>query len=273
MNREDLEVAILWATKEGWNPGLFDADAFYAADPNGFFVGCKSDEPISSISAVKYGNDFGFIGFYIVKPEFRKQGYGIKIWRHALAYLGKRNIGLDGVVSQQNNYIQSGFKLAYRNIRYQGKSKKHLNFDKAVIPLTSVPLSELVAYDMRLFPAPRIRFLKKWIYLPESTSFGFQKNGKLAGYVVVRKCKVGYKIGPLFADDETIAQQLFFAANNYLVENSIFYLDVPEPNSKAVSLAENNDMKICFETARMYTQNIPSFDLARIFGVTSFELG
>lgn len=63
MSRKNLDTAIEWAAKEGWNPGLYDADAFYATDPQGFFMGFLGDEPVASLSAVSYGPDFGFLGF------------------------------------------------------------------------------------------------------------------------------------------------------------------------------------------------------------------
>src|ERR1700754_624217 len=109
MRLDEVEHAIQWAQQEGWNPGLHDAACFRAADPDGFFIGTLRDEPVGSISAVRYGEHFGFIGLYIVKPEFRGEGFGFRIWQHAMAYLAGRNIGLDGVVAQQDNYRQSGF--------------------------------------------------------------------------------------------------------------------------------------------------------------------
>ena len=71
MGREDVDVAIEWAAQEGWNPGLHDADCFYAADTHGFLMGLLGDEPIATISVVRYGASFGFLGFYLVKPEYR----------------------------------------------------------------------------------------------------------------------------------------------------------------------------------------------------------
>ena len=91
MTRVELDVAVDWAAAEGWNPGRHDADAFYATDPNDFFVGLLDGEPIAPISAVAYDGAFGFVGFYIVKPELRGQGYGIQVWRRAMEYLGARN--------------------------------------------------------------------------------------------------------------------------------------------------------------------------------------
>jgi len=120
MTRDELHLAIDWATAEGWNPGLHDADCFYTADPNGFLVGLLVDEPVATISAVKYGTSFGFIGFYIVKPEYRGKGYGIQVWQAGLASLAGRNIGLDGVTAQQENYKESGFTGAYAHIRLYG---------------------------------------------------------------------------------------------------------------------------------------------------------
>ena len=71
MTRQDLDLAIDWAAAEGWNPGLNDAECFQAADPAGFLMGRLGDEPIASISVVRYANSFGFLGLYIVRPEWR----------------------------------------------------------------------------------------------------------------------------------------------------------------------------------------------------------
>ena len=37
MTEADLALALEWAAAGGWNPGLHDANCFYAADPEGFF--------------------------------------------------------------------------------------------------------------------------------------------------------------------------------------------------------------------------------------------
>jgi ribosomal protein S18 acetylase RimI-like enzyme len=114
-----MDIAIDWAAAEGWNPGLYDADCFRAADPDGFLVGLLGDEPVATISVVKYGDSFGFLGFYIVKPAYRGQGYGRQIWDAGLAYLKGRTVGLDGVLAQQGNYQMM---VAFETARmYRGK--------------------------------------------------------------------------------------------------------------------------------------------------------
>ena len=162
MNRCDLDIAVDWAVREGWNPGLHDADAFYGTDPNGFFIGRLNGEPISVISGVRYGDDFGFLGFYIVKPEYRHQGYGLQIWNHAMNYLQGRNVALDGVVEQQPNYRKSGFRLHCRNRRYEGVSSNHFEAPHtARIP--SLPFEDLSLYDRALFPSRRDAFQRPFV--------------------------------------------------------------------------------------------------------------
>ncbi|MCK9200787.1 MAG: GNAT family N-acetyltransferase [Gallionella sp.] len=273
MSLEELDIAVEWAAREGWNPGLHDAGCFHAADPEGFLVGMLGSEPIATISAVKYGDSFGFMGFYIVKPEYRGAGYGMKIWQAAMARLTGRNIGLDGVVAQQDNYRRSGFKLAYRNIRYQGTGGKPVAADGRIVPLSAVPFESLSAYDQPFFPDCREDFLHCWSRLPDSAVLCILHDGELAGYGVLRACRIGYKIGPLFADDAALAEALFMALQAQAPENAAIFLDTPETNPAAIELAQRHGMSVSFETARMYTGTVPDLPMQRLFGVTTFELG
>ena len=273
MNRKEIDIAIEWAAKEGWNPGIHDADCYYAADPNGFLIGCLGDEPIATISVIKYGESFGFLGFYIVKPEYRGKGYGIQIWNAGLNYLEGRNIGLDGVVEQQENYKKSGFKLAYRNIRYEGVAEGNSPQSPKIVQLSAMSLKDIESYNRPFFPAKRPHFIKCWINPRKGEALGIIENGKLIGYGVVRQCRSGFKIGPLFADRPELAESLFLALKSKVKPSDTFYLDIPEVNQAAVAMAERYGMKISFETARMYTGEKPDMPLNRIFGVTSFEVG
>lgn len=273
MSRKEVDIAIEWAATEGWNPGLHDADCYFTADPNGFLVGLIGDKPIATISVIKYGESFGFLGFYIVKPEYRGKGYGIQIWNAALNYLEDRNIGLDGVVAQQDNYKKSGFKLAYRNIRYEGIGGCPPPHDSEIVKLSSLPFEAIDSYDRPFFPENRSKFIKSWINQPECHSLGIMQNGELSGYGVIRACRVGYKIGPLFADNPELAESLFLALKSKVKSTEPVFLDIPAVNKSAVALAERYNMKVSFETARMYLREMPDMPLNRLFGVTSFEIG
>lgn len=273
MTRSEIDIAIDWAAREGWNPGLYDSDCFYSADPNGFLIGLLNNEPIATISVVKYSSDFGFLGFYIVKPGFRGLGYGLQIWKQGMSYLNGCNIGLDGVIDQQENYRKSGFRLAYRNIRYTGKGGGKAAVEVDIVPLSTIPFQEISSYDQLFFPAERSQFLHCWINQPESLALGIIQNNMLAGYGVIRICRSGYKVGPLFAETPLLADQLFTALKAHAPEETPVFLDIPETNPAALQLVARHKMIPSFETARMYTQESPTLPLHKIYGVTSFELG
>ena len=277
MRSDELPLAVEWAAQEGWNPGLHDAAPFFAADPGGFLLGEIDGEPVSVISAVRYGSSYGFIGFYIVKPAFRGKGYGWAIWQAALARLQGRTVGLDGVVAQQDNYRRSGFELAHRNARYAGQQSAGGPPAAApavnLVPISQLPPEALQAYDRSFFPAARTDFLQAWVTQPGTVALAAPGDGGLLGYGVVRPCRTGYKIGPLFADAPAIADAIFSALLQHVPAGEPFYLDVMTTQSAAVELATRRGMQVVFETARMYLGAAPAISPDRTYGITSFELG
>jgi len=274
--RKEFRSAVDWAAAEGWNPGLDDLDAFYEADPDGFLMGFLGDEPVSSISVVKYGPDFGFLGFYIVVPAHRGKQMGLKTWQAGMSYLGDRIIGLDGVVDQQDNYRKSGFVFCGNNIRFTGPSHVSTVRCSAVIrDVVTADLTALLVYDRFFFAGPRPAFISAWIGDTASrrTTKVAVKDNEIAGFAVIRECREGYKIGPLFADNQEIAEGLVSALCTDVAPGAPIFLDIPEANSAAKSLAENAGMVPVFETARMYNGAVPDLPVHRTFGITTFELG
>jgi len=273
MKRSEMDFAVQLAAKEGWNPGLHDAECFYRTDPDGFFVGLLDEnQPVGCISAVSYNGKFGFIGLYIVAAEHRGKGFGTALWQRAMQRLDGHNIGLDGVVGQQANYRKSGFNLAYRNIRYQGADLQSTS-RKDLVPLHQLSWERLVNYDSRFFPVRRIQFLSTWVGMPDSHGGAVVRSGRVTGYGIIRRCRNGFKVGPLFADNEQIAGAILTGLSKHIPRGEPIFLDVPEVNPAAVRLVERCGMRKVFETARMYTGPLPEIDLEGMFGVTTFELG
>lgn len=272
MRPDEIALAAEWAAAEGWNPGLADAACFATVDPGGFLIGELDGEAAATISCVNYDARFAFLGFYIVRADLRGRGYGLQIWNAAVAHAGGRVIGLDGVVAQQDNYRKSGFQLAYANVRFGGVVAASSAPSAGIVALRDVPLAMIEASDATVFPAPRSQFLRAWIGAPGHVGCALMRDGRLTGWGVIRPCRSGRKIGPLVADDRAAAEAVLSALLAQTGGGEIF-LDVPAVNREAVSLAQSLGLAPVFETARMYTGAIPSLRLARVFGVTSFELG
>jgi GNAT superfamily N-acetyltransferase len=270
----DLDWAIAQAAREGWNPGLHDAAAFLAQDPQGFLVAELEGRPVGCISAVRYDGNFAFSGFYIVVPELRGQGLGVDLAGAALTRLAGFTVGLDGVVQQQENYRRAGFVWQYANLRFGFANP---GFPRApshpFVPATQVPFADLLALDTACFGFPRPRFLRAWLDLPDAFALAAPGGADDGALGVIRRCREGWKVGPLFASDPAQADALFRQLCARVPTGDRVYLDVPQPNAAALALAASHGLTKVFETARMYLGPVPALPLDRIFGVTTFELG
>lgn len=138
--------------------------------------------------------------------------------------------------------------------------------------LDSIAFDLIARYDARTFEADRRGFLRQWIAQPDAVRLGVVTDGVLNGWGLLRPCAEGFKIGPLFADDqrtgELLLDGLLAAAPGERVS-----LDVPEPNLIASRTTQARGMEPVFETARMYAGQRPDMAVDRIWGVTSFQLG
>ncbi|MFI7413332.1 GNAT family N-acetyltransferase [Streptomyces sp. NPDC049627] len=268
---DDWPVVRAWAVDEGWNPGVADSAAFFAQDPQGFFIGRIDGEPVSAISVVNYGSDYAFLGWYLVRPDARGRGFGLTTWKTALAHAENRTVGLDGVVAQQDNYRRSGFELAHRTFRFTGAAPAG-ETPADVRPAGPGDLADITAYDSACTPADRPRFLAHWLTGPGHHTLVRRDGDRVTGYGVIRPGHDCPRIGPLFADTTEDARALFAALTTEAVGREVA-IDVPETNTAAVALAEEAGLTPSFETARMYTGPVRPYAQERVFGVTTLELG
>ena len=141
-----------------------------------------------------------------------------------------------------------------------------------LVPASKVPFERIAEYDRRCFPTWREGFLRPWLEQPGSLALAAIDGETVQGYGVIRRCGVGGKIGPLFADDTDVAESLYTALAAHLPGEPV-YLDVPEINAFAMGLARRHEMREVFGMARMYLGSRPSLAESRIYGITTFELG
>jgi hypothetical protein len=271
--RSEMDLFMNAAQAEGWNPGLHDAESFYACDEKGFWLG--TDEEGSTVSILSFVNyprsDFSFVGFYVVSPGHRHQGNGFALWAEIFRRNLGRNVGLDGVQSQIGDYTKSGFVFCNNNIRYCGHDLRPSGCTDFLLETGSVPFSDICAYDRLHFPAPRERFLRSWIRDSHRSMISIE--GKtIRGFGVVRRCLEGYKVGPLFCDSSEIARDMLTGLIGD-IEGENVYLDVMDDNPEAKALVEDLGMAPTFSTARMYLGERPDVRWNGVFGITSFELG
>ena len=276
MTRQETARSVSWAAAEGWNPGLHDADLFWQNDPEAFIAAELDGELIGGGAITSYGGQFGFMGLFIVRPEFRGRGLGGRLWRARVQLLQGRlqpgaTIGIDGVLARQDWYASGGFACSHRTFRYEAPGQA-ADPGGDIVAASEVPFEQLAAYDRKCFPAPREAFLRAWLEQPDALALAALDGHRVRGFGVIRRCENGAKIGPLFADDAAVAESLYTSLAAFIPAQPVF-LDVPEINAWAMSLARRHRMREVFGYARMYLGPRPRVADSRIFGVTSFELG
>lgn len=271
MTLDDLRRAADWAAAEGWNPGLEDAEAFHAVDPDGFLMGWLDGEPVAAISVVRHSASFGFLGFYLCQPGFRGMGHGLAVWRAGMAHLGSRTVGLDGVPAQEQNYRQSGFMLAHHTRRHAGivRGRAHAGCR----PAGAADLPALLEMDRRISGTDRTAYLSSWLRQTDTRrTLVAGEDGGITAFGTIRACREGHKIGPVFAPDAPTALQLIESLVAAAGADLIM-IDIPDPNTAGVAVADELGLKPVFSCARMYRGTMPGRKVDRIFGETTFELG
>lgn len=276
MRRDELAQLIDWAAEEGWNPGVDDVELFWETDPEAFIAAELGGDLVGGGSIVRYGRHFGFMGLFIVRRDQRGHGLGDRLWnerkRRLLARLEEpKTVGMDGVFAMQDFYAEGGFRVFSRSFRFAGTAAGR-TAPGGTVELSTLPLEEIDAYDRRHFPAPRTDFLARWIAQERGHAVGVRRDGRLRGFGVLRRCRTGCKIGPLFADDPATAELLFVDLTRRVPAECVF-LDVPENNPAGLALARSHGMVESFGCARMYLGPPPQLPAHEIFGITTFELG
>lgn len=132
--------------------------------------------------------------------------------------------------------------------------------------LEEVDWKTLLAYDSQVFGFPRHAFLSKWLCAQGShTLVAVSNEGSVVGYVVVRPTFIkqdGFKIGPLFADSEPIAEMLlktvfksvFFQQGEQQQPVPVVCIDTFSEKGKQLALRLQG--KIAFNLAYMTTKGV-----------------
>lgn len=300
-SQKEVTTLIEWAAREGWNPGYDDASAFYAADPDGFVIVTDNDQAVAGLSVIRQGStdrvgvdnrpgsrpDYGFLGLYLCKPEYRGRGLGWLAWQAGMEYLAGCTVGLDGVVDQQANYRKSGFELSHRNIRYSGAGNvaRDSPINTGAVagveyrPVANADIDSLLELDRSVGGVRRDQYLRHWFSDRPSrrtvvalSAQAATDGSNIAGVGTIRQCVKGYKIGPLICENTTVAKGLIFELATSVAADEII-IDVPEPNAESMALVESLELRPVFETARMYRGTPPQATLDRLYGVCTLELG
>ncbi len=275
LSEADLENAntIVQSAFKSSESRLTDLHMYRKIQPDGWFLALQNRTPVGMVGTTNYGA-FAYVGMMAVHPQAQRQGIGLALMRHLLAWLDKQRmpfILLDASVAGQPLYEKLGF-VAYDPVvvfQRHGRSACH-NRPSHVQVVSDRDLDELVKYDTEVFGANRGRVLHALLTtFPERTFVLRGQCGQMTGYVVAQESR----IGPWVMQHSQDAEMLLRAALSLPYAGTVSVV-VPGVNQEAVELLK----RYGFETARVNRHmgrgsNAPPRQLRRIYAQTSLALG
>ncbi|WP_350304432.1 GNAT family N-acetyltransferase [Photorhabdus viridis] len=276
VNRADIsqwENVLYWARNEKWDIGVNDVTHFFNVDPNGFFMGYLGDIPISAVSIVNYSDNYAHLGHYLVSPEYRGLGLGLKVWSTAFEHAANRCIGLDGMPAQESNYEKWGFKTHYRTLRFSGNILRKYSCPEEITVVDESLLSNVIQYDTQCTGIVRSRLFSGWFYHYGRKGFVSMGSQGVNGVLGLRASTDGYRLGPFYADNERVMESLFHAAIAEISVGTRITVDIPEMATDFIELATSYGLCEIFYTFRMYRGVPPQQNDKSIKSIASLELG
>jgi ribosomal-protein-alanine N-acetyltransferase len=281
----DIPEIVRWARSEEFAPGFGDVDIYRNTDKQGVWVGWVDSTPVGCIAGIKYNNIYGFIGLYIVRPEYRGQGYGHRLWEQALRHLQDvKCVGLEAASHLITNYAEWGFKTSSQTIRWQLfnsedglSSQAALNpQDLNVVSGPDIPLEAIKKYDSEREFTARPHFLSQWLKHPSGKVIALiDKYNHCHGFARIRPCLLpageGWRIGPILADSPVLAKALIL---NLLIEHKgVILIDSPQRNDNSQSLLSSLGFREISATTRMYKGSHKVVLTKDVYGLACLELG
>ena len=263
---------------------------FMDCDPKAAFVGELNGKPICCATIAKYGDSFAFGGSYIVSKDFRGKGYGKKLCDAIMASVKHfPSIALISGLEREEINKRNGFRALFygaffvfnmpTTVACFSEISESERSPVKIKRIEEVNMQELFTYDTKVFGFERHAFLSKWLQLTGSHArVAIDSEGFIVGYTVARPTfiKESYKIGPLFADSEAIAEKLLKAVFEELFrqhEGPVSLVCIDAPTEKATKLCERLQGKRSFELVYMVMNGVPDACFDKWFGYTTVQFG
>ena len=282
----DIDFVTEISRKEGFAPGVGDLGIYQNTDNQGLWVGWLNDIPIGCIAGVRYNDNYGFLGLFLVIEKYRGRGFGLQLWKKALNHLSDLPcIGLEAAPERISDYSKWGFTISSRTIRWQwfgngelldeSFSNNDLN-DFIFLEGSSIPSNAVEKFDEKRETTPRPHFLSDWLNHPAGKVIAvIDKENRCHGFGRIRPCLLqsgdGWRIGPLMADDPNLLKILL----KKLIDShpGLIIIDAPGLNKAASDLFIELGFKSVSETFRMYRGYQPPVSMKDVYGLACLELG
>jgi len=213
MKPADIADGLKLCRKAKWNQVESDWQIFLQQSPEAGMVATFQDQIVGTVTTIRYQEAFSWIGMVLVDPDFRRQGIGQELLQKALQLLqSEETVKLDATPQGREVYLKLNFVDEYPLSRLNRIAAQDLFYPTTARAIQKEDLPFLSEFDSKIFGANRSSLLQwMWEKAPE-LAFLFEEESEIKGYVMGRYGHDFIHIGPVIAQNFSIAKELLIAA-------------------------------------------------------------
>ena len=197
MRFDDIPYAVRLTDQENWGVTRRDLTRILKLDPKGSLVATESSRRVAVITTTQYGRKLAWIGNVIVDRNYRGAHIGRTLVQHAVRYLRKSNVEHVALYCFDENvkfYRRLGF---VRDVPFVRLRRKPIPLRSASTAAPqALPLQKLLSADKKAFGADRSRLIRMVLRNEDAWYVGFSNGRSAKSYLLVKKYKELYELGP-----------------------------------------------------------------------------
>jgi predicted N-acetyltransferase YhbS len=254
MEVDDFPFAVQLANTMNWNMTVEDFEFMVKLEPLGCFVQFHGQERVGIATSVSFGK-VGWFGNFVVKENFRGEGAGSILMKHAIDYLkskGVETIGLYAYPHLANFYESFGFRPDVDFLVLQGK---------AVLPATKELLKaakkqdvpEVVDIDCECFGVDRRKLLEPILLNKSNLCYVSTENSEIIGYVAAKVYDKMAEVGPLMCKANRAKAAVLLLKTILTRLNGLnVFMYIPKKETELLSILFKAGLKEEFQVVRMF---------------------
>ena len=275
LQEQDLDGTLRLSQAERWSHRLEDWQ-FHFRLARGW-VACDEDgKVLGTASWWAYGEQFGTVGLVLVDQAHQGQGIGRKLMDVVMSDAGPRVLQLVATKAGLTLYQRCGFHEHHGIRQHQGIATQIPAFaplpDIALRTVLLADLEDVCEMDAAAFGANRRQLISAILNDGSGGGVLARRNGRLAGFALQRQSGRGTTIGPVVAEDESLAIALI--AHQLTTNGSFTRVDVPADARQLADWLETAGIVCVDQVTTMVRGNLRQERAqVRVFGLVSQALG
>ena len=275
LEERDLSGTLRLSQAERWSHRLEDWQFHFRLGRG--WVACDDDgKVLGTASWWAYGEQFGTVGLVLVDQAHQGQGIGRQLMNVVMSDAAPRVLQLVATKAGLTLYQRCGFREHHGIRQHQGTATQIPAFaplrDTVLRAVSPADLEAVCDLDAAAFGANRRQLVSAVFNDGSGGGVLARRNGRTAGFALVRQAGRGTTIGPVVAEDEALAIALI--AHQLNTNGGITRVDVPADATQLADWLEAAGIVCVDDVTTMVRGNVAEERTqARVFGLVSQALG